>query len=177
MTLIISDLAKLNTPLERAPVTVEPFTLVFVFSTIFFWTSAITFILAEPGATPLISLNVIDVEPSAPLDLVGVVSITPVPNEATILDVFTNVALETLIVSELTSNNCFTIYTVSVVVAPVLKVLTAVCGNLNIKPLLPTSNKLPTLAKSPIKFCVLPDWFTDLTELNTLEPVILISNK
>ena len=68
-----------------------------------------TFSLVEPAVTPLIFPNVNDVEPSEPIVIWGVVSIAPVPNEATMLDVFTNVAFDTLIVSEFTSNNCLTI--------------------------------------------------------------------
>jgi len=81
-----------------------------------------------------------------------VVSITPVPKEAVIELVFTNVPSEIEIEFEFKSNNCFTTIIVSVVVLPVFKVLTAACGNLNTIVLLPTSNKLPAEAKSPIKF-------------------------
>ena len=102
-------------------------------------------------------MKVILVEPSPPapdaVSLVGVVSITPVPKEAVMELVLTKVSPpETEIEFEFKSNNCFTTIIVSVVVLPVFKVLTAACGNLNTIVLLPTSNRLPAEAKSPIKF-------------------------
>ena len=145
-------MSKLNALPERAPAFVALLTLFFCFCNIFFLTSAITFNLPEPAVTPLISPNVNDVDPSEPDVICGVVSITPVPKEAVIELVFTKVPSEIEIAFEFKSNNCFTTIIVSVVVLPVFKVLTAACGNLNTIVLLPTSNRLPAEAKSPIKF-------------------------